>query len=106
MKLNATVHCEMEWLFLMERCALVLIEMECYCDLENCNLELYEMGCSAKDSEMSEMSEWFETAMRRLENCNWESNAKEKVYFLELYIPEFLQNENLQGPNNFRLIEL
>jgi hypothetical protein len=50
------------------------------------------------------------TEWRTLVNCNsvqcaLEQALTEKVSFLEKYILEFLQNENLQGPNNFRLIE-
>jgi hypothetical protein len=37
--------------------------------------------------------------------CALEPALTEKVSFLVKYIPEFLENENLQGPNNFRLIE-
>jgi hypothetical protein len=50
------------------------------------------------------------TEERKLVNCNsvqcaLELALTEKVSFPVKYILEFLQNENLQGPNNFRLIE-
>ena len=104
MKLNAKVNCEMASLFLkgksflkghcaLGRCEKVLIERE---QEKQCGSGNYSLELSAK-------------VLRMLANCSsalcaLEQALMEKGNFPVKCIQEFLLNENLQGPNNFRLI--
>ena len=81
------VHCA------LGRCEKVLIERE---QEKQCGSVNYSLELNAK-------------VLRMLENCSsalcaLEQASTEKEFFLVKYIQEYLMNENLQGPNNFRLI--
>ena len=90
--------------YALERCEKVLIEKEY--GSANYSSALDETGCCAQGSLCLELNA---KVLRKLANCSsalcaLEQASTEKEFFLVKYIQEYLMNENLQGPNNFRLI--
>lgn len=104
MKLNAKVNCEMASLFLKGKSFL-----KGHCALGRCEKVLIEREQEKQCGSVNYSLELNATELHTLANCSsalcaLEQVSTEKEFFLVKYIQEFLLNENLQGPNNFRLI--